>query len=58
MPFSQIHGHSTIVSYRRRTWMCGERIRQRSTVDWTARHGRRTDLVAVDPRRGDAAQLN
>jgi hypothetical protein len=38
VPFGQIHGHSTIVSYRHRTWLCGERIRQRCTVDWDARH--------------------
>jgi hypothetical protein len=56
VPFGQIHGHSTIVSYRRQTWLCGERIRQRSTVDWTARHtftrigGRR--FIGIDPKHG------
>jgi hypothetical protein len=58
MPFSQIHGHSTIVSYRRRTWMCGERIRQRSTVDWTARHTvtrlGAAHFVGIDPKHGTA----
>ena len=56
MPFSQIHGHSAIVSYPHRQWMCEERIRQRSTVDWVAR---RTVtrlaggcFVAVDPKHG------
>lgn len=56
VPFSQIHGHSTIVSYQRRVWLCTERIRQRSTVDWVARHtvtkvstGR---FVGIDPRHG------
>ncbi|MEV6302087.1 metallophosphoesterase [Actinoplanes sp. NPDC051861] len=56
MPFSQIHGHSTIVSYRHGTWMCEERIRLRASVDWEARHtftrlssGR---FVGVDPRHG------
>ncbi|MFC0527110.1 metallophosphoesterase [Phytohabitans kaempferiae] len=56
VPFGQIHGHSTIVSYRRQTWLCGERIRQRSTVDWTARYtvtrigGCR--FIGVDPKHG------
>lgn len=56
MPFSQIHGHSAIVSYPRRQWVCEERIRQRSSVDWAAR---RTVtrlgggcFVAVDPKHG------
>jgi hypothetical protein len=56
MPFSQIHGHDAIVSYPRRSWMCGERIRQRSTVDWEARHtvtrlsgGR---FIGIDPKHG------
>ena len=56
MPFSQIHGHSTIVDYRGRTWTCGGRIRQRSTVDWTARHTVTrlggAHFVGVDPRHG------
>src|SRR5581483_1656998 len=56
VPFGQIHGHSTIVSYRRQTWTCTERIRQRSTADWTARHtitrigGCR--FIGIDPRHG------
>ncbi|RAK31298.1 calcineurin-like phosphoesterase family protein [Actinoplanes lutulentus] len=56
LPFSQVHGHSTIVSFDRRTWLCEERIRWRSTVDWQARHtetqvpgGR---FVGVDPKHG------
>jgi hypothetical protein len=57
-PFSQLHGHSTIVDFRRRAWLCGERVRQRSTVDWAARHtftrigGAR--FVGVDPKHGRA----
>ncbi|GAA3298794.1 metallophosphoesterase [Dactylosporangium vinaceum] len=56
MPFSQVHGHSTIIDWDRRAWRCRERIRDRSTVDWDARHtvtragGAR--FVAVDPRHG------
>ncbi|MGI5243941.1 metallophosphoesterase [Dactylosporangium sp. CA-139066] len=56
MPFSQVHGHSAIVDYGRRAWRCRERIQQRSTVDWEARHtftrtgGAR--FVGVDPRHG------
>lgn len=57
-PFSQLHGHSSIVDFGRRAWLCGERIRQRSTVDWAARHtftrigGAR--FVGVDPKHGRA----
>jgi len=56
VPFGQVHGHSTIVSYRRETWLCGERIRQRSTIDWAARHtftrigGCR--FIGIDPKHG------
>ncbi len=56
VPFSQIHGHSTIVSYRRQVWLCHERIRRRSTVDWAARHtithldGQR--FIGIDPKHG------
>ncbi len=55
-PFGQIHGHSTIVSYQHHAWLCGERIQQRSTVDWNARHtttriaGNR--FIAIDPKHG------
>ncbi|MER7276154.1 metallophosphoesterase [Dactylosporangium sp. NPDC000244] len=56
MPFSQVHGHSTVVDYDRRTWLCRERVRDRTSVDWDARHtvtragGAR--FIAVDPRHG------
>ncbi|MEV4512132.1 metallophosphoesterase [Dactylosporangium sp. NPDC049525] len=56
MPFSQVHGHSSIVDHYRRAWRCAERIRQRSTVDWAARHtttrvsGAR--IIGVDPKHG------
>lgn len=58
LPFSQVHGHSAIVGFGRQRWLCEERIRQRSTVDWAAR---RTEtrvsggrFVAVDPKHGRA----
>jgi hypothetical protein len=57
-PFSQVHGHSTIVSFQHRSWLCEERVRQRATVDWVARHtvarvgGAR--FVGVDPKHGTA----
>jgi hypothetical protein len=61
-PFSQIHGHSTIVSYRERAWRCGERVRQRSIVDWEARHtttrlgaGR---FIGIDPKHGTTGASN
>jgi hypothetical protein len=56
LPFSQIHGHSAIVNFASRAWLCEDRIRRRSTVDWQAR---RTvtrlpsgSFVAVDPKHG------
>ncbi|MEU8658242.1 metallophosphoesterase [Actinoplanes philippinensis] len=56
MPFSQAHGHSTVVSYPHRSWLCEERIRVRSTADWDARRTvtRLTGgcFVAVDPKHG------
>ena len=55
-PFGQIHGHSTIVDFHRRAWLCGERIRQRSTVDWEARHTfariSSTRFIGIDPKHG------
>jgi hypothetical protein len=56
MPFSQVHGHSSLVDHQHRVWRCPERVRQRSTVDWQARHtttrisGAR--VVGVDPKHG------
>ncbi|MEU4620513.1 metallophosphoesterase [Actinoplanes sp. NPDC023801] len=56
LPFSQVHGHSAIVDYGRRVWLCPERVRQRSVVDWEARRTvtRLTGggFVAVDPKHG------
>ncbi|GAA2587451.1 hypothetical protein GCM10010435_77160 [Winogradskya consettensis] len=54
----QIHGHSSIVDFASRTWRCGERLRERTEVDWEARHtvtrigGSR--FVGVDPKHGTA----
>jgi hypothetical protein len=57
-PFSQLHGHSTVVDFRRRSWLCGERIRQRTTVDWSARHTftriGAARFIGVDPKHGRA----
>jgi hypothetical protein len=56
VPFGQVHGHSSIVDYRRQAWACPERVRLRSTVDWAARHtvtrlhGQR--FAGVDPKHG------
>jgi hypothetical protein len=55
-PFGQVHGHSSIVEYQGRTWVCSSRVRLRSTVDWAARHtvtrisGNR--FIGVDPEHG------
>jgi hypothetical protein len=60
-PFGQVHRHSTIVDFRRRAWLCGERIRRRTVVDWAARHTfariNTTSFIGVDPKHGrDGAQ--
>lgn len=56
VPFSQMHGHSTIVDFRRKEWLCGERIGQRSAVDWEARHTftriSTSRFIGVDPKHG------
>ncbi|BCJ48099.1 hypothetical protein GCM10010168_24590 [Actinoplanes ianthinogenes] len=56
LPFSQVHGHSSVVRFADRQWACEERIRVRTTVDWDARHtvtrcsgGR---FLGVDPKHG------
>jgi hypothetical protein len=58
VPFGQIHGHSSIVSYEHREWRCPGRVRQRATVNWSARHfhvrvGGRV-FIGVDPKHGRA----
>lgn len=56
VPFGQIHGHSSIVSYSTRAWRAPGRVRQRAHVDWEARHfavrvgGRR--FIGIDPKHG------
>ncbi len=56
VPFGQVHGHSQIVNFDAREWRCPGRVRQRTTVDWHARHvqvrigGRR--FTGVDPKHG------
>ncbi|SDG51676.1 Calcineurin-like phosphoesterase [Lentzea fradiae] len=56
VPFSQIHGHSTLVHYPDQSWRCTGRIRQRAEVDWQARHVRvRVNgrvFIGVDPCHG------
>lgn len=56
VPFGQIHGHSAIVRYADQTWRSPGRVRQRATVDWTARHvrvrvGGRL-FTGIDPKHG------
>lgn len=56
VPFSQIHGHSSIVHFGQERWRCDGRVRQRATVDWHSRHvrvrvGGRT-FIGVDPGHG------
>lgn len=56
VPFGQIHGHSQIVDFGRRSWQCSERIRRRATADWDARHTTTRISVArfhgIDPKHG------
>jgi len=44
------------VSYRQRRWLCSERVRQRASVDWQARHTTTriggAQFIAVDPKHG------
>lgn len=53
-PFGQVHGHDTIVDFAAREWRCAERIKQRTTVDWSARHTttviKRVPFIGVDPK--------
>ncbi|MBF9132302.1 metallophosphoesterase [Plantactinospora sp. S1510] len=56
VPFGQVHGHSQPVRFADRTWRCPGRVRQRATVDWSARHvrvrvGGRV-FTAIDPKHG------
>jgi Calcineurin-like phosphoesterase len=55
-PFGQVHGHSCVVDYQARSWMCASRIRQRCTVDWAARHTVTRisghQFIGVDPQHG------
>jgi hypothetical protein len=56
VPFGQIHGHSSVVDFTRLAWFCPERLRQRATVDWTARHTTTrislSHFIGVDPHHG------
>ena len=56
VPFGQIHGHATIVDFGRRAWRCSERVRQRSTVDWSARQTvtrvSTSRFLGIDPKHG------
>jgi hypothetical protein len=56
VPFGQVHGHSSIVRYADQTWRCPGRVRQRATVDWSARHTRvrigGRQFIGVDPKLG------
>jgi hypothetical protein len=61
VPFDQVHGHSSIVSFRDQTWRCTGRVRQRARVDWEAHHvrvriGGRT-FIGVDPKHGRAGAI-
>jgi hypothetical protein len=56
IPFDQVHGHSSVVSFTDQVWRCPGRIRQRTTVDWQARHtwvriGGRV-FTGIDPKHG------
>jgi hypothetical protein len=56
VPFDQIHGHSSVVSYRDRSWHSPGRVRERASVDWDRRHTRvrigGRAFIGIDPRHG------
>jgi hypothetical protein len=56
LPFGQIHGHSSIVSFADHRFYCAEKVRQRASVDWQARHTRvrigGRPFVGIDPKLG------
>jgi len=56
VPFGQVHGHSQPVRFADRTWRCPGRVRQRASVDWSARHVRvrigGRIFSAIDPKHG------
>lgn len=59
LPFSQVHGHSTVLDWQRRTWRAGPRVTERATVDAVNRHisvpvGNHL-IVGVDPCLGTSA---
>jgi hypothetical protein len=56
-----MHGHSSAVVFSDQTWRCPGRVRQRTTVDWQARHvtvriGGRT-FTGVDPKHGHSGAV-
>ncbi len=62
VPFDQVHGHSSVVSFTDQTWRCPGRVRQRTVVNWQARHvtvriGGRT-FTGIDPRHGRTGAPN
>jgi hypothetical protein len=56
IPFGQIHGHASIVSFRDKRFYCAEKVRQRASVDWQARHTRvrigGRQFIGIDPKLG------
>jgi hypothetical protein len=56
VPFGQVHGHSTIVHFGRRSWRCPEDVRALATVDWESRRTRieigGRAFLGVDPKHG------
>jgi hypothetical protein len=56
VPFDQVHGHSSAVSFGDQMWRCTGRVRQRATVDWEARLERvrigARCFTGVDPKHG------
>ncbi len=59
LPFSQLHGHSTVLDWSRRAWRAHPRVAGAAVVDGERRHiAVRVDghrLVGVDPCLGTAA---
>lgn len=60
LPFSQVHGHSSIVDWRRRRLRCDPTVAERVTLDEAAAHATVTlpggRIVGVDPGHGKRAR--
>ena len=59
MPFSQVHGHTSLYAWDERRFVAREEIARRTTLDESARHESTklgaVRIIGVDPGHGRAA---